>query len=228
MFTWDNKMGSRSRSAWLLLIKNGTVYVFQGEHIYGICAIVGTDYKKQGKWSYTTFRMELAPGVRAIAGKDGWETGRFVEGLRSAVSFPAPIDRWADVANALGVTLTEAQRFLREWRPKAAEALDEVENTLCQIDEETDGDFEIVTVNFGAPTRRRREAGFWSWPVLVLLDNQEIGRLVPEGSFYVPSGQVKLLAMETSSGFGGGYVSMRLAVPAGAVAVHKEEENHAM
>lgn len=224
MFTWDNKMGSRSRTAWLLLIKNGTVHVFKGETIRGVCAIVGTDYKKQGKWSHTTFRMELAPGVRAIPGMDGWETGRFVEGLRDAVNYHQPIDRWVDVANALGVTLTEARRFLQEWRPKAAAKLDEVEDALASIDEHTGGDFEIVVVSFGAPTRRRREAGFWSWPVLVLLDNQEIGRLVPEGSFYVPSGQVKLLAMETSSGFGGGYVSMRLAVPAGAVAVHKEEE----
>ena len=225
MFTWSDKMGSRSRSAWLLLIdKEGHIHHFTGETIPGVVVVIGHDYEKAGKWSHTTFRMELAPGVRAIAGMDGWETGRFVEGLRDAVNYRQPIDRWADVANALGVTLTEARRFLQEWRPKAAAKLDEVEDALASIDEHTGGDFEIVVVSFGAPTRRRREAGFWSWPVLVLLDNQEIGRLVPEGSFYVPSGQVKLLAMETSSGFGGGYVSMRLAVPAGAVAVHKEEE----
>jgi hypothetical protein len=224
MLTWSDKMGSRSRSAWLLLIKNGTVNVFQGETIRGICAIIGTDYKKQGKWSHTTYRLELAPGVRAVPGMDGWETGRFVEGLRDAVNYRQPIDRWAEVANALGVTLTEARRFLKEWRPKAAAKLDEVEDALASIDEHTGGDFETIAISFGGPNRRQREAGFWSWPVLVLLDNQEIGRLVPEGSFYVPSGQVKLIAMETSSGFGGGYVSMRLAVPAGAVAVHKEEE----
>jgi hypothetical protein len=197
--------------------------VFKGENIPGVVAVVGTDYEKAGKWSHTTYRLELAPGVRAIAGKDGWETGRFVEGLRDAVRFGRPIDRWIDVANALGVTIQEAMRFLREWRPKAAEALDRVEEAIEAVDTVADEGAEIVSISFGGPTRRQREAGFWDWPVRVLLDGQEIGRVVrDERLYWVAFGQVKVLAVESSSGHGGGYVSMRLAVPAGAKAYHGE------
>lgn len=85
MFIWSDQMGHRGRGAWLLLVDSeGHIHRFTGENILGVCAVVGTDYKKAGKWSHTTYRLELAPGVRAIAGRDGWETGRFVEGLGAA------------------------------------------------------------------------------------------------------------------------------------------------
>jgi hypothetical protein len=207
-----------------LVNAEGRVHVFKGENIPGLVAIVGTDYEKAGKWSHTTYRLELAPRVRAIAGKDGWETGRFVEGLRDAVRFGRPIDRWIDVANALGVTIPEAMRFLREWRPKAAEALDAVEEAIEAVDTAADDGAEIVSISFGGPTRRMREAGFWNWPVLVILDGQEIGRVTPTEAGWVPSGQVEIMAKEHASGHGGGYVSMRLAVPAGAKVYHGEVE----
>lgn len=224
MFIWSDKMGSRGRSAWLLLVDGqGRIHHFDGDNIPGVVAIIGHDYEKAGKWSHTTYRLQLSPGVRAIAGRNGWETGRFVEGLRSAVSYHQPIDRWVDVANALGVTMIETQRFLREWRPKAADALDLVEETLDQMDDETNGDFQTVAISFGSPTNRIQAAGFWSWPVLVVLNDQEVGRVIPDESGWLPQGQVKVLATEHSSGRNGGYVSMRLAVPAGAKAYHREQ-----
>ena len=224
MYKWSDRIGSRSRSAWLLLVTpDGKVREFTGVNIPGVVAVVGTDYEKAGKWSHTTYRLELAPGVRPIAGRDGWETGRFVEGLRDAVCFGRPVDRWVDVANALGVTVPEAMRFLREWRPKAAEALDAVEEAIEAVDTAADDGAEIVSISFGGPTRRQREAGFWSWPVRVLLDGQEVGRVAKdENGRWVASGRVEILAKEHTSGHGGGYVSMRLAVPAGAEAVYGE------
>jgi len=135
MLKWSDEIASRNRSAWLLLVKDGKVLPFKGETIPGIVAVIGHDSVKDGKWSHTTYRLELAAGVRPIAGHDGFETGRFVEGLRDATSglFKRPIDRWVDVAEALGVSVQEAQRFLREWRPKAAAALDEVEAALASV-----------------------------------------------------------------------------------------------
>lgn len=132
-FEWSNQLGSRDRKPWLLLVREGRVHVFSGENIPGVVAVVGTDYCKNGKWSYTTYRLELATGVRAIDGRDGWETGRFVEGLCAAVGFSRPIDRWTDVAEALGVAVPEAMRFLRAWRPKAAARLDEVDAALKTV-----------------------------------------------------------------------------------------------
>jgi hypothetical protein len=93
----------------------------------------GTDYTKQGIWSYTTYRLQIATGVREIAGRDGWETGRFTEGLGAAVGVPTP-DTWADVATALGVSVPRAMEFLRNWRPGAAESLDSVERSLNTLE----------------------------------------------------------------------------------------------
>ena len=37
---WSNKLGSRERKPWLLLIKNGRITPFAGEPIPGVVAIV--------------------------------------------------------------------------------------------------------------------------------------------------------------------------------------------
>lgn len=220
---WNDGIGSRGRKAWLLLIKSGKVIRFTGENIPGVVAIVGSDYSKNGKWSNTTYRLELAPNVRAVAGRDGWGTGTFREGLRAATGQPA--DRWAECANALGVTLAEAQRFLREWRPLAAEHYDQVEAALADVAAESgEDDFEEIAVSFGSPTRRAREAGFWEWPIIVEREGQEIGRISPDkyGSYTLVSGSIRLLDYSRSRGHGGGYVSIKIAAPAGSRAVHAE------
>jgi hypothetical protein len=139
MYKWSDEIASRNRSAWLLLVTpDGKIVRFTGASIPGIVAVIGHDYEKDGKWSHTTYRLEIADGVRPIAGHDGFNSCGFAEGLRDAVHFSRPVDRWADVAEALGVSLQEAQRFLREWRPKAADALDEVEKALASVASTTD------------------------------------------------------------------------------------------
>lgn len=47
---YSNKIGSRERKPWLLLIKNGKITPFAGESIPGIVAVVGRQYEKCGKW----------------------------------------------------------------------------------------------------------------------------------------------------------------------------------
>jgi hypothetical protein len=131
---WSDEDGPRSRAAWLLLVRADEVRAFGGTAIPGWCAVTGSDYTKNGTWSHTTFRLVLAPGVRAIPLRAGWETGRFVEGLAAAVGGD-PVDRWADVARALGVSVEAAQSFLRDWGPKAAERLDAVEADLAALEE---------------------------------------------------------------------------------------------
>lgn len=234
MMRWNDKQGHRGRGAWLLLVDGqGAVHVFAGDTIPGVVAVLGADYAKAGKWSARYYRLQLAPGVRAIAGRDGWETGRFVEGLRDAVNWPAPIDRWVDVANALGVMLSEAERFLREWRPAAAEALDQVERDLETVDTDAGDDgAETVAVSFGHPTNRQMDRGFWRWPVRVLdAEGHEVGHVAAhQGCWDDPqqrptaTGQVRVLALECARGYHGGTVSLRLAVPAGCRAVHEPEE----
>ena len=223
--TYSDGIGSRSRRPFLILIKGEAITTFKGETIPGIVVVRGTDYSKNGKWSHTTFRLELAQGVRAISGRDGWETGKFVEGLRSAASFGSPVDTWADVANALGVSVPSAMEFLRSWRPKAAAALDEVDAALTALDEAADEaeavqDTETVVVSFGSPTRRQRAEGFWTSPKSIpnyvgelrLIDAE---RGWTKGNITVVGVLGTVVSATHSSGHGGGYVSVTVAIVPG-------------
>ena len=218
---WSNKMGPRGRAAWLLLIAGDTVHVFRGQSIPGVVAVVGEDYTKDGKWSHTTYRLAIADGVRAIAGRDGFETGRFTEGLAHALGI-GPVDRWQGLANALGVTLSVAQEFLRSWRPKAAERLDRVEKDLGTIDAEAgDAGADVMSITIGCPRRRDLEAGYWSWPIRVIGQHgQEVGRVWKVDGRWEARGCVKILGAEHIAGPRGGWWSFRLAVPDGSSVVH--------
>ena len=214
---YSDKMGSRSRSSWAIIVGPGDeLELFTGKSIPGKVAIVGEDYKKAGKWSHSTYRLVLAEGIQFISGHMGWETGTFVEGLASATGMPA--DRWHEVANALGVSLPVAQEFLRGWRPKAAEKLDQIEADLASLDETSSTGAVTISITYGAPTQKLREQGFWEWPVRILNgDGREVGRVSPEGE---ASGEVRVLKRQEASGHGGGYVSLMLAVPEGCRAKH--------
>ncbi len=215
--TYSNRMGSRRRSAWALVVGPGDeIELFTGDSLPGKVAVTGHDYEKCGVWSHSTYRLTVAPGVRFLSGHSGFETGTFVEGLRAATH--KPTDRWHEVANALGVSLPVAMRFLRDWWPVAAEKLDQVEDDLASLDEASAVGAATLTVSYGAPNRKAREKGFWEWPVRVLdEDGEEVGRVTADGS---PSGEVKVLKRETAAGHGGGYVSLLLAVPEGCRAEH--------
>jgi len=216
--TYSDEMGSRSRSAWAIVVGPGDeIELFSGETIPGKVAVTGYDFKKNGKWSHYTYRLTVAPGVRFISGHMGWETGSFTEGLRDATG-AASCDRWHEVANALGVSLPVAQEFLRGWLPKRSERLDQVESDLASLDEASPAGAATITITYGAPTRAARAEGFWEWPVRVLdEDGEEVGRVSSEGE---PSGCIKVLKREKAAGHGGGYVSLVLAVPEGCCAEH--------
>ena len=214
---YSDKLAPRRRGAWAIVIGPGDeIELFTGDSIPGKVAVVGRDYEKRGVWSHHTYRLEVAPGVRFLHGHFGFETGTFVEGLRAATG--QPTDRWHEVANALGVSLPVAQKFLRGWLPVAAQRLDQVEADLASLDEVSPTGAVTISISYGAPTRAARERGFWEWPVRILdADGQEVGRVSPEGE---PSGEVRVLKRETLSGHGGGYVSLTLAVPEGCRAEH--------
>lgn len=218
---YSDQLAPRRRRAWAIIIGPGDeLELFAGNTSAGKVAVVGCDYTKNGVWSHSTYRLEVAPGVRFLSGHFGFETGTFLEGLRTATG--QPTDRWHEVANALGVSLPVAQDFLRAWLPKEARRLDQVEADLASLDDASPTGAATISITYGAPTeasvRAARERGFWEWPVRVLdPDGQEVGRVSPEG---VASGEVRVLKRETISSHGGVYVSLTLAVPEGCRVEH--------
>jgi hypothetical protein len=121
--TWSDQIGSRGRKAHLWLVTPaGAVHVFTGESIAGVAAVVGREFEKKGKWSHTTFRLELGAGVRAVPFLDGWERGTLAEGLRKALRLED--ERPETIATALGVARAAliaavaaagGERTLEEW-----------------------------------------------------------------------------------------------------------------
>ena len=215
---WSDRMGSRGRGAWLLFVRGDEVIPFGGQDIPGIVVVRGTDYEKAGKWSHTTYRLQLADGIHEIAGRDGWETGRFVEGLGSAAGCATP-DTWADTSKALGVSVPSAMEFLRSWRPKAAEKLDEVEQSLAKLEEvsEQETDSVIVMVSFGSPSNRAIREGYWESPKGIPGYNAEIrpkdrSQGWSEGNIEVVGITGTVLSVKHSSGMHGGYYAVSVAV----------------
>lgn len=212
---WSDKLGHRSRSAFLLLIQNNNVYVFEGESIPSVCVVRGYDYTKNGKWSHNTYRIDVSNDVTVISGHMGWETGRFAEGLAESRNLPDSIDTWIDMAQALGVSMESAQNFLYSWRPKAAEAIDRIEKELQDL-ESTTGSSSIVVATFGSPTRRMREEGFWRNPKPIP-GGGEVCLINPDEGWYpenikICDRQGRVIRCDHKSGRGGGYVSITLAI----------------
>lgn len=215
---YSDGIGSRGRNPFLLFVRGDEIIPFAGSDIAGVVVVRGTDYTKNGKWSHTTYRLQLADGIRHIAGRSGWETGRFVEGLASAVGCATP-DTWADTAKALGVSVPSAMELLRSWRPKAAAELDKVEESLAKLEEvsEKETDSVIVTVSFGSPTNRAIRDGYWESPKTIPGYTAEI-RLKDssagwtEGNIEVLGISGTILSVKHSSGMHGGYYGVSVAV----------------
>lgn len=127
---WSDKIGSRNREPFLFLIHEGQIHEFRGKSIPGICAVAGTSYTKMGKWSNTTYRLQLTSGVQFIYGYHGWETGRLEEGLEEATGLPC--QSWEDISHALMVDETEVRRLLADW-PNTIARLDAVRNDVAAI-----------------------------------------------------------------------------------------------
>lgn len=218
---WSDRQGSRGRKAWLLFVVGDRVVPFEGVSIPGVVAVVGSDYTKDGKWSHTTFRLRHGAGVRPIPGLDGWESGTFAEGLASAVSAPATPATWPEMAEALGVSIAAAQEFLRFWRPKAADKIDEAEAAIAAVDDAAPEGATVSTiaVSFGSPTNRMIAAGWWTEPQpvpgcdgveLVLRDP---GRGWGHADNIEVRGAVgRVLSTVHSAGMHGGYYTVTVAI----------------
>lgn len=216
---WTEQLGHRSRRPWCLVVHQGTVSRFVGADIPGVLAVVGTDYRKDGKWSSTTYRLAVADSAKLISGHMGWETGTFREGLRRSL-LASPLDRWASIASALGVSVRAAEDLIRPWLPGEAAALDRVEEQMAALERaEEAAAKEAVTVSFafGSPTRAEMAKGYWVSPkgvpghpgVSVALRDPDAGWV--DGNVTLVGAEGQILRVTHASGYHGGCVSITVS-----------------
>jgi hypothetical protein len=72
---WSSMMRNRSRTPQLLVLSEGKLEVFQGKSIPGKVVVTGSHYKKNGKWSGTTYQLVVGKGTILVdycRPFDGW------------------------------------------------------------------------------------------------------------------------------------------------------------
>jgi len=137
----------------LYLAKGGEVQKFDGENIPGYCAVVTEQYEKAGKWSNTSYRLELAPGVRALY---------FLSPLHG--TWGDNLGSWGEVAEELGLPVDVAQAIVRAEYPHTAKRLDDLEQFALAVEATGEMTTETVVISFGSPTNRSIREGFWGNP----------------------------------------------------------------
>lgn len=220
---YKNNLGPRSREPWAFMVGPGDqVEAFRGESIPGKCVVTSALPCGGGKWAGMQYQLEVAQGVRFLSGRMGFDTNRFTEAISAK--------NWAEVANALGLSVPVAQEFLASAYPAEAEKLNQIERELEALEETFNETVSVeeLTVSFGSPTRRARSEGFWNWPVVVRQGSVVVATLTPDGeqgysacTIEPSNAPVRVLEVTRTSGMGGGHVSIRLAVPEGAKARHQ-------
>jgi len=119
---WNNGIGSRSRKSLAAIVaEDGRVFDFVGESIPGVCHSQETDYEKHGRWTNSTFSVDLKSTSTFIAWMQDWDTG---------YSFPYPT--WQEayqwmLEKAPALKMEHFRTYVLEYFPKSAARWDAAE-----------------------------------------------------------------------------------------------------
>lgn len=199
---YNDGLKSGDRSPRLYFKNNGIMTKFEGKSIPSVAVVLTAEYEKAGKWSNTTYRVELAKGVEHYI---------FLSPLHGI--WGQEYISWLEVANHLGIGINEAKRVVGEEYPVTYQRLEDIEKISDTLPE--DSDYEVITINFGSPTRREMSDGFWEKPkslgdVTISLKDSDGG-----GGWNIENIDVnkgKILDCTRTPGMHGGYVSVRVMV----------------
>jgi len=124
--TCNDSIGSRSIQHINVLVVRGQGLVqFKGESIPPVARVVRTEYTKNGKWSHTTWSVELADEASIVTFSQDWGIGKYF-----------PVATWQEAINRVreadrvamdGVTDPMIERFIRSTFPKVAADLDKAD-----------------------------------------------------------------------------------------------------
>ena len=204
-FKWNNGMQSRSRYSRLLLYTRNTVVQFDGSDIPGYCVVVGTSYQKNGKWSNTTYEIQLAAGVKASGITQGWDSGRYVDSVVSMKSIQSQLglDGCAPTAVEFYLQTRLYKTYIRfvEYREKIA--------ALEAIEEQSGAEFMPYEYKQYRLTRRQGDN-------MLLVEGQVFAGQPIEGL-------VEVLSSESVGGYGGGTTTYQLMIRSDADIVELPE-----
>jgi len=207
IYKYNDGLHNAGRTPRLYLVKGRECKKFEGAEIYDFCVILKSEYEKCGKWSNTTYELELAAGVKpfyfispmhGIWGQDYRSWGELIEDLQIPISVAKEI-----VHNEFMVTFERLEK-IEEFQAKA---------------EEENASTETVIISFGNATRRQRDEGYF--------ENEKTGHtstgievvIKPgkENDWYEPEilkpAGAKFIQTIRTPGTGGGYYDVEILVP---------------
>lgn len=206
MYKYNDGLLNGSRTPRLYLVRGDEAKKFTGENIPGFTAIVTAVFDKNGKWSNTTYELDLAPGVRPLY---------FASPLHGTWGDNLP--SWGAVAEKLQLPIEVAQGIIRLEYPGTAKRLDALE-TFAAENEAVSRNTEAVTISFGSPTNRMISDGWWDEPKSGHTADGRIVTVRPgqggwcKAEVVEPEG-AKIIDVQRTPGMHGGYYAVHVAVP---------------
>ncbi len=210
MYEYNDSLHHAGRRPCLYLAKGGEVRKFAGANIPGFCAIATLRYEKRGKWSNTTYQLDLVPGIRRLY---------FLSPMHG--TWGDNLGSWGEVAEQLGLPVEVAQSLIRGEYKSTAERLDKLEEFALAVEAEGH-ETETVIISFGSPTNRSIREGYWEKPkssqtsdgrtVTVEPSKGEYGADWGKPVVVEPEG-AKVLSSRSSPGMHGGYWTIEVVVP---------------
>jgi hypothetical protein len=152
LFEWSDGLEAGGRRPRLYLVKAGQATKFTGQNIPGLVALAAVERMEAGKWSHTTYRLLLAPGVEPLC---------FLSPLHG--HWGQHFTSLGEAAAHLRLPVEEARRIIAAEYPVTEARLDAVER-FALATEAAGLEPEIVIVSFGSPTAGERRGGYWFQP----------------------------------------------------------------
>jgi len=152
---WNNGLASAGRRPRLALVKEGKIFQFLGTTIPGVAVITTTDFKKNGKWSNTTFHLEVGENVGVAALLAPMHNGQW----DSVGSWDAAHATFQEIVGK-NVSLDALKAWMLLEYPGTARRFDEIAALLAEVSLEGDP----VEFSFGSPTNRAITEGYWQSP----------------------------------------------------------------
>jgi hypothetical protein len=119
----NDKRGSRDIMHINIIVFDGALVQFKGESIPPVARVVNESFDKNGKWSATTWVVELIEGAEAFAFAQDWGTGQWFTGKTWAEA----VTRIRNAGCPDSVANEAIVRFIRSNFPKAASELDKAD-----------------------------------------------------------------------------------------------------
>jgi len=199
--------GGRRPRLWLAKNGDGIAKKFTGGDVPGFAIVASHEYTPAGKWSNTTYRLLLSPGVTPVY---------MISPLHGI--WGQDFLSWGEAAAELGVSEAIARQIVAAEYPDTAARLDKIEAEFAR-QAELGPEPEVVIIHFGCPSGRMIRNEFWDDPksgetsdgrVVTVVKDAKKGWYAPH--VIEPNGAV-IVGVKHTPGMHGGWYEVQVLVP---------------